>query len=254
MSLNRIAALGACVGLAAGVAVAVAGTPFGGDDTGTIPSSKTALKCEDGIGTAVGKAVGCIGKCTAAEADGKIMGDAAEDACEKSNGGKSCLEKFTASAMKFQTKAAGACNCVNVGSLSGIIEADLDMMNNAVYCDTSSGIPFGGDDTGDLPPPKTAIQKCEDGVNKLVGKAAACIIKCHKGEADGKIVGDAAEDACEKSNGGKSCIEKFTAGAAKFTGCPSCLNVTALATTIENVLDTGNALTYCASPSGAFVE
>ena len=54
--------------------------------------------------------------------------------------------------------------------------------------------------------------------------------------------------------GGKSCIEKFTAGAAKFTGCPSCLNVTMLTTTIESVLDAGNALTYCASPSGAFVE
>jgi hypothetical protein len=35
---------------------------------------------------------------------------------------------------------------------------------------------------------------------------------------------------------------------------PSCLNVTMLATTIESVLDAGNALTYCASPSGAFVE
>jgi len=47
--------------------VAIAGTLFGGDDTGTIPdpSHKTTLKCEDGIG----KAVGCIGKCTLSRED-----------------------------------------------------------------------------------------------------------------------------------------------------------------------------------------
>ena len=34
----RIVALSTGVALAAGIAVAIAGTPFGGDDTGTIPS------------------------------------------------------------------------------------------------------------------------------------------------------------------------------------------------------------------------
>src|SRR5262249_32637719 len=66
-------------------------------------------------------------------------------------------------------------------------EADVDSMNNLVYCDTTSGTPFGGDDSGDLPVSKSLTAKCEDGVNKLVGKAGGCIIKCHLSRASGKL-------------------------------------------------------------------
>src|SRR5258708_286338 len=182
-------------------------TPFGGDDTGFIPSGGgkgPAGKCEDAIGTAVGKAVSCIGKCTISRADGKLADDTAEDNCEKNLGGKSCLEKFQAAGAKAQAKAAGACSCVNVPTISGIIESTLDSMNSNVYCDTTSGTPFGGDDTGDVPVAKSATAKCEDGVSKLVAKATGCIIGCHKKRADGKLADDTAEDACEKNNGGKS--------------------------------------------------
>jgi hypothetical protein len=263
MTRPRIVALSTGLVLAAGVTVALAGTPFGGDDTGTIPSGKTTLKCESSIAKGVGKAVGCIGKCTASRSSGKFADDAAEDACEKMSTptpGKSCLEKFAASAAKAQSgDTTGGCNCVNVATLSTIIEGDLDSMNNAVYCDTTSGTPFGGDDTGDLPVAKSATAKCEDGVNKLVGKAVACIIKCHNSRASGKLADDTAEDACEKNNAGKSCLEKFTAGVTKAQskdtsgGC-NCINGATLANTIETTLDTGNSLTWCASPSGAFLE
>jgi hypothetical protein len=238
-----------------------AGTPFGGDDSGTIPTGGgkgPAGKCEDAIGGAVGKAVSCIGKCTASRADGKLADDTAEDNCEKNLAGKSCLEKFQAAAAKAQSKAAGACSCVSVATLTGVIEGDLDSMNNNVYCDTTSGTPFGGDDTGDIPVAKSATAKCEDGVNKLVGKAVACIIGCHKKRADGKLADDTAEDACEKNLGGKSCLEKFLAGVTKaqnkVPGACSCIDGASLASTIETTLDAGNGLTYCASPSGAFVD
>jgi hypothetical protein len=250
-------ALSAGIVLAAGVTVAIAGTPFGGDDSGTVPdpSHKTTLKCEETIGKAVGKAVGCIGKCTAKRSSGSFTDDATEDACEKNNAGHSCLEKFTATATKAQTKdTSGLCNCVNVSGLASIIESDLDAMNNTVYCDTTSGMPFGGDDTGDLPVAGSPVAKCEDTVNKLVGKAVGCIIKCHSARASGKLADDTAEDACEKNNAGHSCLEKFQASVAKLTGCPPCLNSATLASTIETTLDAGNSLTYCASPSGAFVE
>jgi hypothetical protein len=36
-------------------------------------------------------------------------------------------------------------------------------------------------------------------------------------------------------------------------GC-NCVNGTTLASTIESVLDGSNSLTYCASPSGAFLN
>lgn len=255
MKQLTIVAVSAGAVLAAGVALA--GTPFGGDDTGTIPdpTHKATLKCEETIGKAVGKAVGCIGKCTASRSSGKFTDDTTEDNCEKNLAGKSCLEKFTAAVTKAQTKdTSGLCNCVNGPAVASVIEFDLDSMNNTVYCDTTSGTPFGGDDTGDLPPPKSAIAKCEDTVNKLVGKAVACVIKCHASRASGKLTDDTAEDACETSNAGKSCLEKFTASVGKLTGCPSCINAASLANTIETTLDTSNSLTYCASPSGAFLQ
>jgi len=262
MRHHRIAALGAGVALAAGVAVAIAGTPFGGDDTGTIPSGKTTLKCVSSISKAVGKAVGCVGKCTASRSSGKFADDTAEDNCEKNNAGKSCLEKFAASVAKAQSgDMTGGCNCIDAATVSGAIEGNLDGMNNTVYWDTTSGTPFGGDDSGDLPVAKSLTAKCEDGVNKLVGKAVACVIKCHNSRASGKLADDTAEDACEKQStpAGKSCLEKFTAGVTKAQskdtsgGC-GCINGTTLASTIEAVLDGSNVLTWCASPSGAFVE
>jgi hypothetical protein len=257
MKQLTIAAVSAGAVLAVGVTVALAGTPFGGDDTGTIPdpTHKATLKCEESIGKAVGKAVGCIGKCTASRSSGKFTDDTAEDNCEKNLAGKSCLEKFTATVTKAQAKdTSGLCNCISGPGVATVIEFDLDSMNNAVYCDTTSGTPFGGDDTGDLPVAKSAVAKCEDTVNKLVGKAAACIIKCHASRASGKLTDDTAEDNCEKNLAGKSCLEKFQASVAKLTGCPSCINAASLANTVETTLDTSNNLTYCASPSGAFLQ
>jgi len=260
MAQMRIVALGTGLALAAGIAVAVAGTPFGGDDTGTISSNKDTLKCEESIGKAVGKAVGCIGKCTASEASGKLADDTAEDACEKNNAGKSCLEKFAASAAKAQSKdTSGGCNCVNVATVSAAIEGNLDGMNNTVYCDSTSGTQFGGDDTGFIPVPKSPTAACEASIAKAVSKAVACVIKCHASRASGKLADDTAEDACEKNNAGKSCLEKFTASVTKAqtkdtSGLCNCANGTTLANTIEAVLDGSNSLTYCASPSGAFLN
>src|SRR5262249_32719509 len=59
--------------------------------------------------------------------------------------------------------------------------------------------PFGGDDTGFVPPPKSAIGKCEAGAGKAVDKLIACIFKCHASRASGKLVDETAEDECEKS-------------------------------------------------------
>ena len=264
MRYQRVAALSAGVALAAGVAVAIAGTPFGGDDTGTVPdpSHKATLKCEQSIDKAVGKAVGCIGKCTASRASGKLADDTAEDNCEKNNAGKGCTELFKAAAAKAQTKdPSGGCNCVNAGTIATLTEAVLDGQNNTVYCDPTSGTPFGGDDTGFIPVPKSPTAACEAAVAKAVSKAVGCVIKCHASRASGKFADDAAEDACEKASvpAGKSCLEKFQAGVTKAQskdtsgGC-GCINGATLAGTIETTLDTGNGLSWCGSPSGAFVE
>ena len=240
------------------LASARAQTPFGGDDTGIVPPAKSpTAKCELGAGKAADKAIACIGKCHASRASGKLADDTAEDSCEKTLAGKSCTAKFAGSIAKL----SGCPSCINgttMGNAAGVIEATIDGMNSTVYCDTSSGTPFGGDDTGFVPTPKSASAKCEAGAAKAVGKLIACIDKCHESRLSGKLADDTAEDSCEKTLAGKSCTAKFAGSIAKLSGCPMCINGTTmgnLAGTLEGLLDGANSTFFCsASPSGAFVQ
>ena len=75
--------------------------------------------------------------------------------------------------------------------------------------------PFGGDDTGLIPPPKSPIAKCEAGAAKAEGKLIKCILKCHADRASGKLADNTAEESCEKSlTTGKSCTALFAASIA----------------------------------------
>ena len=118
--------------------------------------------------------------------------------------------------------------------------------------------PFGGDDTGFVPPPKSATAKCEAGAAKAENKLISCIFKCHANRASGKLADDTAEDSCEKTLAVKSCAAKFAASIAKLKGCPPCISGTtmaSLAALTESLLDANNSMIYCsASPSGAFLE
>ena len=53
--------------------------------------------------------------------------------------------------------------------------------------------PFGGDDGGFVTSDK-GFAKCENSVAKSLGKAAACILGCHKKRAKGSLADDTAED------------------------------------------------------------
>jgi hypothetical protein len=231
-----------------GASARAQGTPGGGDDTGLIPPAKSATaKCEAGAAKAADKLFACIIKCHASRASGKLADDTAEDSCEKTLAGKSCAAKFTASIAKL----SGCPACINgttMANLAGMTESVLDGNNSTVYCDTSSGTPFGGDDTGDVPPPKSASAKCEAGAAEAEGKLIACIDKCHASRASGKLADDTAEDSCEKTLAGKSCAAKFTASIAKLSGCPACINGTTMANLAgmtESVLDQNNSTIYC---------
>jgi len=123
----------------------------------------------------------------------------------------------------------------------------------------ASNPPFGGDDTGFIPVPKSDEAKCESKASKAASKLIACILKCHDSRAAGKLADDMAENECEHGlTTGKSCTAVFATAIAKLKGCPSCINATTmamLANTAETVLDANNGTVYCASsPSGAFLE
>src|SRR5262245_39532369 len=116
----------------------------------------------------------------------------------------------------------------------------------------TAGTPFGGDDTGFLPPTKD-VARCENTVLKSHGKAVACILGCHKKRANG-AVDEAGEDACERTGpAASSCKGKYdvaTGSDSKIDRlCPPCLDATARANffgAIRERLDALNKNVYCA--------
>jgi len=230
------AVFGVAVVLAA-AQVGFAGTPFGGDDAGTIPSDAPkgpVTKCENVVGKAVAKFVTSVVKCHASRAGGKLADDTAEDACEQK-----AQTKLNA------TKTVGCRSCTDLASTGASVGALLDLDNGLVYC-TPTGTPFGGDDSGNISTVSTET-RCEGNVGKAVAKLAGAVLKCHAGRVTGKYASDAAEDGCEATAQGKF-------AATKTTGCPSCINLTSVGNvTVANV-DAFNSLVYCGSPSGAFLD
>src|SRR5439155_14501907 len=99
-----------------GIGVAVAGTPFGGDDGGFIPPDKATLVCESAVGKAVGKYVNCVIKCHKLRAALKLTNDTAEDNCEKVDvaTGKGCGAKYDKTMQKLATKCPGSCAVANM--------------------------------------------------------------------------------------------------------------------------------------------
>jgi hypothetical protein len=124
-----------------------------------------------------------------------------------------------------------------------------------------AGTPFGGEDTGFLPPdsPTGPIAKCELAIAKNVEHFIKCVMKCHQDRALGRLTSDDQEDMnCEA--GPRSCEVKYENARARFD--PKCSsgadcavgnedNIVAL---VETQLDANNGAIYCASASGAFID
>ena len=115
--------------------------------------------------------------------------------------------------------------------------------------------PFGGDDTGIVPPAKSPTAKCESGAAKAADKLIACILMCHASRVSGKLADDTAENACETGLAGKSCFASFTLAISMLKGCPSCINgmtMADLAFLTASRIDGNNSAVYCDSASGTF--
>jgi hypothetical protein len=105
----------------------------------------------------------------------------------------------------------------------------------------ASNPPWGGDDTGFLPTPKSALEKCETRIAKANAKLVSAIVKCHGSRITGKLASDAAEDTCEST-----AIGKFT-GKTKTTGCAPCTNLGNIAAAIEVSADSAVGAVLCGS-------
>src|SRR5690348_3280636 len=94
------------------------------------------------------------------------------------------------------------------------------LLGSMVVSIASAGAPFGGDDPGCLPDAGSA--SCQLALTKAIGKAYACLIKCHGNRASGKLADGAAEVACETGDPKKSCKAKYD----RATGAESKLEKT----------------------------
>jgi hypothetical protein len=102
-------------------------------------------------------------------------------------------------------------------------------------------VPFGGDDSGCVPPDSDNL-KYESKIGKNLNKFQKCALKCHEGRADGKYVDTTTEENCEDA-----CKGKYDAANVKLTAPPasSCVNPDALRQFWQSYFDLNNSLIYC---------
>ncbi len=202
-------------------------TPFGGDDTGFIPPDSATLKTEAKVGKNLAKFQKCVLKCHAGRAAGKFPDDMTEDGCE------SICEQ------KYDLKAPSPLPpCLNTVALRNLWESLLDSFNSSIYC--AGTTPFGGDDTGFIPPDPVTL-KCEEKVGVNVAKLLKCQSKCHLNRAKGKFASDTDEEPCEMG-----CKTKYDAANTALAGCPLCLNASTLGDNMLSQGDNNNGQVYCA--------
>jgi len=244
MKFNVVLSAAVAVTLSAGLALA--GTPFGGDDTGFVPPDKATAKCEDGVTKNVGTLVGALIKCNIKDSD-----DQAKHSGAGTFDGQACQNTATG---KWDAKVASlTCPaCVDKNGVRDLTVTLVNLNGGVAFCDNTSGTAQDAPGTGYVPINK-AIQKCEDGAAKNAGKLTTAIGKCHIKAADSGLKGKPFdEEACEGA-----ALTKAAAADAKLTGCPVCMGPAAQAALrglVETLLDSNNVQSYCASPSGAFLN
>ena len=238
------------VGLALSLAapIAIAGTPFGGDDTGFVPPDQAAYKCGRKVLAGLAKLRGAITSCHKKMAESRLRGSSAtDDGCETA-----AKAKFDATLQRlFSTTSCPACLVSATAGLSDAVEADLDASNGEFYC---AGIdPFGGDDTGFVPI-NILYFKCSSRAAQSIAKYGRCITVCHQRMAAYALGGRSFdEEACEAT-----CLQKYNTARDQFVPlCGPCLQMAELdqlAADTETALDQSLGTYFCASPNGAFID
>jgi hypothetical protein len=112
-----------------------AGTPFGGDDTGNVASTKTILVCEDKLGKCVSLLAKGYGLCHQHAAQDFVHGTAFdEEACEETNptGPVNAFNKCVASLQGCQ-------GCEDTSGLRSLLDSSFDTGNVLVFCESPSG-------------------------------------------------------------------------------------------------------------------
>ncbi len=237
--------------------------------------TKDESKCQTGGAGAIAKFVAakqkCITKCEA----GARKGTNPESDCVPPYGGatatcitdpiKGAEAKAVAAFQKACSKDCPECysggNCTTEANNRVMTtETQVDVLVSVVYCD----------DSGSPDQLTTLEAKCQDAVAKtlakFVGAKSKCYAKCEAAEAAGKlppnscnppVAADPKTAACVDKAEGKSVAGIDKACAPPKGESPECYGVqngTSFTATVEAAVDSTLPATYCASPSGAFVQ
>jgi hypothetical protein len=227
--------------MAAAPALAAPGDPFGGDDTGCVPSTKLGLSCAKKVGTVVFKLKRAVLKCHLTQAELAFKTghsspgfDNSEEHCEVGNPSNSAKAKFDEKIAQYAASGCSATVIANANTTRDEILADqntagsLDELNGLFFCDSASGALIadttGADqDEGGWIPNTPENFKCSVAVAKAWSKLDGYVLKCHQKMAAYGFKGTSVfdEESCESL-----ALSKYSAAVNKYVSggiCPPCL-------------------------------
>ena len=238
-------------------------TSCAADDTGCVSNTYPHHQCSRAIFETLAKAYKAGISCHVTQANMRFKGASetgagqAEENCEE-NSGNSAKGKLESRLADLE--AAGFCDPIQLANataqgaeLFGTGANSLDARNVDFFCDSSSGVLIGPDDSGWVPNDDGA-RKCSVRVAREIAQLRTRVMKCHD-NMNKKFFrhgDDFDEEACEEGDPwiGSSALLKFNAvrdRLAKMGSCPPCLNSAALdamAAAVIAELDADNELIY----------
>jgi len=235
-------------------------TSCAADDTGCVSNTSAHYKCSIKISKTLASAyksgIACHNKQATMRFKGASENGAgqSEENCEEGPGNSA---KATFEGRLADLGAAGVCDPVQLANaaaqgtaLFGTGPESLDVRNVDFFCDSTSGVLIGDDDSGWVPNDEGAL-KCSVTVTKAIAKLRASVMKCHEKMNKSFLKGDDLdEEACEESDPDRSALAKFNRVRDKLALkgiCPPCLDSAALdamAAAVIAKLDTDNQLIY----------
>lgn len=238
MKLAILGAVALSVCLASSAVHAAPGGPFGGSETGCIPSDKAAIACGKTLTGAYAKLAASVIKCHLSQVKAAYKAgasspafDSAEEACTAV-----AKTKFDASLVKAGASCAAGVMAVAESRRDTFLDdasniSSLDSLNGVLFCDGTSGLPIadagGGDqDEAGSIPASAGNYKCEVGFAKAFSKLFASIYKCHGKAALAGFASKPFDAAACDDTAPKGARAKYDAAMRKLIDagiCPPCI-------------------------------
>lgn len=207
---------------------------------GCLPATAGSAKCSSSLSKLTLKLLASDRKCALKNSDAAVgLGTYEGQACEDV-----ARYRFLGSIASLQLKdPACAPTCFGSGDVDSRateIEASVDALHGAIYCDATSAIPQDDGFGGFLP--DAASEDCANGMAKLAGSLSKSIVSCNSKKVSALLKAASFDlAACQAA-----AMDKFDTGAAALSGCPSCLRAAGIrdeVVTQSNSSDSSSA--YC---------